>query len=444
MILSPIEIITRKRNGEKLTEAEIQFIIDGYTRGDIPDYQISALLMAIYFRGMDAEETATLVRLMRDSGVVLDLSNIPGPKVDKHSTGGVGDKVSLVLAPLVAACGVINPMISGRSLAHTGGTLDKLESIPGFNTQLDLDEFRRVLRELGVCLIGQTAEICPADKKLYALRDATATVESIPLICGSILSKKLAEGLDALVLDVKCGSGAIFADPAYSEKLAEALVATATEFGLPTVALLTQMEQPLGRGIGTWLETAEAIRMLKGEAEADFEEVTLTLSAYMVWLGKLTTTLDEARERVTEKLRSGEAFALFRKLVQVQGGDVRYLDSPESYPTTEHRFEIRAATQGYVHRCRARTLGQVAMLLGAGRQKKEDGIDYLAGIEVLKKVGDRVQAGDTLAVLHRGTGPIPQELIDRAASAFAIEAEPCQPLPTLLGIVNENGLQRWT
>ncbi len=441
--MTPIELITRKRDGQKLSREELQFLIQGYTAGDIPDYQMAAFLMAVYFAGMDAEETANLVRLMRDSGIVLDLSTIPGPKVDKHSTGGVGDKVSLVLAPLVAACGVINPMISGRSLAHTGGTLDKLEAIPGFNTQLDLKSFEANLRRHGVCLIGQTAEICPADKKLYALRDATATVESIPLICGSILSKKLAEGLDALVLDVKCGNGAIFPDAAYSEKLAHALVQTATEFGLPTVAFLTQMEQPLGRAVGTWVETREAIEMLKGRADQDFAEVTLTLSAYMVYLGGLAESYAEARKRVEQALNSGKAFETFVQIVSAQGGDVSVVEHPERYPEPGQEVVIEASASGFVHRCHARTIGQTAMLLGAGRQKKEDDIDYTAGIIVHKKVGDAVEQGEPLATLYATRKAISTDLIQRVAGAFTIKSERAEPLPVIHGLISTGGRHEW-
>ncbi len=441
--MTPIEIITNKRNGGKLSAEEIEYLIGGYTHSEIPDYQMAAFLMAVYFQGMDASETAALVRLMRDSGIVLDLSDIAGPKVDKHSTGGVGDKVSLVLAPLVAACGVINPMISGRSLAHTGGTLDKLEAIPGFNTQLDLATFRKNLQDHRVCLIGQTGEICPADKKIYALRDATATVESIPLICGSILSKKLAEGLDALVLDVKCGNGAIFSDPQYSEKLAQALVRTAAEFGLPTIALLTQMEQPLGHAIGTWLETREAIQMLQGQAAPDFAEVTLTLSALMVLLGGLSNSYSEARKQVEKKLASGEAFEIFKKIVHSQGGELEVVEQPERYPQAQYEFVIRASQKGYVHQCHARTLGQVSMLLGAGRQKKEDGIDYMAGMIIHKKVGEEVEKDEPLATLFANARPISPALVQRAQSAFQIRPQPADSLPVILGIVDREGKHPW-
>ena len=441
--MTAIEIISRKRDGCALSESEIEFIIQSYTTANIPDYQMSAFLMAVYFQGMTEDETATLVRLMCDSGVSLDLSNIAGPKVDKHSTGGVGDNVSLVLAPLVAACGIVNPMISGRSLAHTGGTLDKLEAIPGFNTQLDLQSFHQHLKARGVAMIGQTPEICPADKKIYALRDATATVQSIPLICGSILSKKLAENLDALVLDVKCGSGAIFPDTAYSEKLAHALVATAQRFGLKTIALLTQMNQPLGRCIGTWLETREAIEMLNGKAEQDFYEVTMTLSAYMVWLGGLSETYRKARTLVEECLHSGKAIQIFRDMVQAQGGDLAVVDDPERYPAPKHEFHLKANTSGFLHSVDARILGKTSMLLGAGRAKKEDGIDYHAGIAVHKKVADRVNKGEQLASLYASNKPIPPQLTERAQSAFHIAPAAVSKLPAILGVVDENGAHKW-
>lgn len=442
--MTAVEIITRKRDGSELSEAEIEFIVSGYTRGDIPDYQMSAFLMAIYFQGMAEDETVTLVRMMRDSGVTLDLSNISGPKVDKHSTGGVGDKVSLVLAPLVAACGVVNPMISGRSLAHTGGTLDKLEAIPGFNTQLDLQAFQQHLKTRGVAMIGQTPEICPADKKIYALRDATATVQSIPLICGSILSKKLAENLDALVLDVKCGNGAIFPDPAYSEKLAAALVTTAHKFNLKTVAFLTQMEQPLGRCIGTWLETHEAIEMLKGQAEPDFYEVTITLSAHMVWLAGIEKTYSEAKSLVEDCLHSGKALRIFREIVIAQGGDVRVVDDPSKYPAPKYAFHLQAEQSGFLHVAHARRLGEISMQLGAGRSKKEDGIDYLAGIIVHKKVGDQVKKGEKLASLYASVDPISPGTIEDARSAFKIAPTAVSKLPTILGIIDINGKHDWS
>ncbi|HEX9652558.1 MAG TPA: thymidine phosphorylase, partial [bacterium] len=290
--MNPIDIIIKKREGEALSAEELQFLISGYVQDAIPDYQIAAFLMAVYFRNMAPAETATLTRIMRDSGAILDLSDIPGFKIDKHSTGGVGDKVSIILAPLVAAAGLVVPMISGRALAHTGGTLDKLEAIPGFRTNLSIPEIRSLLQKIGVAMVGQTADLAPADKKIYALRDATGTVHAIPLITASILSKKMAEGIDALVLDVKAGSGAIFETKEKAQELARMLVATASQFSLKTVAVITSMEQPLGNAIGNWLETREAIATLGGNGPADLVEVTLTLGAQMLVLGGVAANLD--------------------------------------------------------------------------------------------------------------------------------------------------------
>ncbi len=429
------EIITRKRNGKKLSEREIDFLIGGYTAGKIPDYQIAAFLMTVYFRSMDAEETATFTRLMRDSGETLQLDKFALPKADKHSTGGVGDKVSLILAPLVAVCDVMNPMISGRSLAHTGGTLDKLESIPGFNTQIPMQRFLQLLEKYNFALIGQTPEICPADKKMYALRDATATVSSIPLICGSILSKKLAEDLDVLILDVKAGNGAIFEKKEDARKLAEALVRTAANFKLKTVAILTQMDQPLGKTIGNWFETEEAIHMLQGEAPEDLETVTIELSAYMVWLAGRTNSLAKARELVSDKLASGEALARFREIVVAQGGEAQYIDHPERYATPAYKAEIFAVKNGYIAEAHARKLGQISMLLGAGRQKKEDGVDTLAGIKLDKKVGEFVEKGDRLCTLYANMHAIPENLRNEAGRAFKISEEKVAALPVILDVI---------
>ncbi|KAA3620248.1 MAG: thymidine phosphorylase [Calditrichaeota bacterium] len=429
------EIITRKRDGAKLSEEEIDYIIGGYTAGKIPDYQIAAFLMAVYFQSMDAEETATFTRLMRDSGDVMQLGEFPMPKVDKHSTGGVGDKVSIILAPLVAACGVMNPMISGRSLGHTGGTLDKLESIPGFNTQIPMEEFLQILSRYNFALIGQTPEICPADKKMYALRDATATVSSIPLICGSILSKKLAEDLDVLVLDVKCGNGAIFEKKEDARKLAKALVQTAGVFDLKTVAILTQMDQPLGNAIGNWFETEEAIRMLHGQAPEDLHFLTIELSAYMVWLAGKESSLEKARTLVSSQLKSGEALKRFREIVIAQGGDVAFVDDPDSFAKPQFKAEIIASQSGYVAEAHARKLGQISMLLGAGRQKKEDSVDVLAGIKLHKKVGEIVEKGSPLCTLFANLKPIPETLIHRADSAFKITGEKVAKLPLILDII---------
>lgn len=433
--MTALEIITKKRNGMILTEEDIRFLIGGYTKGLIPDYQISAFLMAVYFQGMNARETATLTKLMRDSGELMDLSRFAAAKADKHSTGGVGDKVSLILAPLVATCGVMNPMISGRSLGHTGGTLDKLESIPGFNTQIPMNAFYELLEKYNFGLIGQTPEICPADKKMYALRDATATVSSIPLICGSILSKKLAENLDVLVLDVKAGNGAIFETKEKARELAQALVSTAGEFQLKTVALLTQMDQPLGNAIGNWFEAEEAIQMLHGEAPDDLYEVTIELAAYMVWLTDQSDTLENARTLAESKLQSGEALTRFREIVLAQGGDVTFIDKPDKYAQPRFKTAIKASSEGYIARAHARELGEVSMLLGAGRQKKEDNVDALAGIKMAKKVGSHVAKDETLCTLFADLKPVSEHLVQRAQNAFTIVSEKVNKLPIILDVI---------
>jgi pyrimidine-nucleoside phosphorylase len=340
-----VELIQKKRDGRALHEEEVAFIIKGYLNDSIPDYQISALLMAIFFRDMDERETVTLTRLMRDSGVVLDFSHLPGPRVDKHSTGGVGDKVSLILAPLMAAAGVYVPMISGRGLGHTGGTLDKLEAIPGFRTQLSLNDFRDLTAKIGTCLIGQTADICPADRRLYALRDVTGTVPAMPLICASILSKKLAEGLNALVLDVKVGGGAIFENAAQAEELALRLIRTARHFNLKTIALLTDMSQPLGNSVGNWLEVLEAVEVLHGRGPEDVKQVTLALGAAMLQAAGKIDEMREGVEQLAILLRNGAALKKFLEIVQAQGGDTAVLEHPAKYPTPRYREQVLSSTR---------------------------------------------------------------------------------------------------
>ncbi|MFQ5770389.1 MAG: thymidine phosphorylase, partial [bacterium] len=326
--MNPVELITRKRDGDNLNSEELKYLITSYVAGKIPDYQIASFLMAVYFRGMTPEETAALTQIMRDSGAVLNLSEIHGFKVDKHSTGGVGDKVSLILAPLVASAGLVVPMISGRALAHTGGTLDKLESIPGFRTDIHVNKLKTQLEKIGVVMIGQTDALCPADKKIYALRDATGTVHAIPLITASILSKKMAESLDALVLDVKVGNGAIFKEREKAWELARMLVKTAEHFQLKTVALLTSMEQPLGNAVGNWLETKEAIETLKGEGPEDLVEITLILGAQMLVLANLATNLLAGKKLLQTKLENGAALEKFLQIVEMQGGDCAVIEHP--------------------------------------------------------------------------------------------------------------------
>ncbi len=396
----PPHVIARKRDGHELTREEIGAFVRGATDGSWADYQLSALLMAITVRGMNAQETASYTDAMMHSGVVADLSSIPGRKVDKHSTGGVGDKVSLVLAPMVAACGVPVPMISGRGLGHSGGTLDKLESIPGFRTDLSLDEYRAQVARIGCALIGQTKDLAPADKKLYALRDVTATVESIPLICGSILAKKLAEGIDALVLDVKFGRGAFMKDRAAARQLAEALVRVGRAGGKEVRAVLTAMEQPLGRTVGNALEVVEAIACLRGEGPEDLMTVVFALGAHMLILGGAATEEFEAKEKLAEVIRRGAALAKFREIVSAQGGDARVVDEPERLPQAALRVPLAAPRGGFVRDVEAMGVALAALQLGAGRARAADTIAPAVGVSSLVKIGERVAVGQPLAVIH--------------------------------------------
>lgn len=400
--LNPVGLILEKRAGRALTPPAIRALIDAYTQGEVPDYQMSAFLMAALLQGMDDVEAFALTEAMLYSGLVLDLSDLPGTKVDKHSTGGVGDKVSLILAPLVAACGVPVPMISGRGLGHTGGTLDKLEAIPGFRTDLSIDAYRAQLARLGVVMIGQTAEIAPADRKLYALRDVTGTVEFIPFIAASIMSKKLAEGIDALVLDVKCGQGAFMKTVPDARRLAETLTAIGERFGKPTVAWLTRMETPLGRAIGNWPETAEAIRCLQGEPMPDLMAVVYALAGEMLHLGGASNSPQEGRTLARRALADGRALACFEALVEAQGGDPRVLHHPDRRSGAAPVAEVRAPEDAlpYVEALDALALGHAAVALGAGRTRKEDPVDPTAGITLNKKPGDPVEPGDILAYIH--------------------------------------------
>jgi pyrimidine-nucleoside phosphorylase len=395
-----VDVIQKKRDGHELTRDEIAAFIEGYTRGTIPDYQASALAMAVFFKGMTAAETVALTESMMRTGEVLDLSALPGPKVDKHSTGGVGDKTSMVLAPLAAACGVYVPMISGRGLGHTGGTLDKLESIPGFRVGLSLDEFRAVLRASHLGLIGQTPEIAPADRKLYALRDVTSTVESRPLIAASIMSKKMAEGIDALVLDVKTGDGAFMVKEEDSRALAEAMLAIGRGMGKKVVALITDMEQPLGRTVGNALEIAECIETLQGKGPEDLEALSVELAAWMLSLAGAAPTLDAARGRVRDALASGDGLRKFQEVIALQGGDPRVCDDLSRLPRAKETVELRAESAGQVTAIGCRAVGTAAMLLGAGRETVESRIDPGVGLVLRKKVGDAVAAGDSLASVH--------------------------------------------
>jgi pyrimidine-nucleoside phosphorylase len=399
-----VDVIRKKRDGQPLAREEVEAFVRAATYGTWPDYQLAALLMAIVLRGMSAEETAWLTAAMANSGAILDLSDIPGPKVDKHSTGGVGDKTSLVLAPLAAACGVVVPMMSGRGLGHTGGTLDKLEAIPGFRVNLTVAEFPEVLQAVGVAMIGQTAEVAPADRKLYALRDVTGTVESIPLITASILSKKIAEGIDALVMDVKCGRGAFMKQRDDARRLAEALVANGRANGLRTEALLTAMDAPLGRAVGNALEVQECIDTLKGRGPADLEALSVELAARMVRLGGMAADAADAGAKVRHALASGRALDVFRRMVERQGGDPRVVDDPARLPAAPHREMVTAERAGYVAALDAEAVGRAAMVLGAGRDRVEDAIDPAVGVVVRVRVGDTVRPGDALVELHSRDG----------------------------------------
>ena len=435
------EIILKKRDGKQLAENEIDFFIHAYLRGEIADYQMSALLMAIYFQGMSFDETVTLTRIMRDSGEVVDFSHLPGSKVDKHSTGGVGDKVSLILAPLVAAAGVPVPMISGRGLGHTGGTLDKLESIPGFKTRLPLEQFKKQVGELGTCLIGQTEEICPADRRIYAMRDATGTVQSIPLICGSILSKKFAEGINALVLDVKVGNGAIFEDDDTAEELATHLIRTATAFNLNTVALLTDMSQPLGVAAGNWVEVVESIDVLQGRGPADTRQVTLALGAIMLQLAGKTKNLQSGMAQLRALLDNGTAWEKFLEIVRAQAGDTTFLENPDKYPAPKHRLEVKAERDGFIAAINAREIGRLSMLLGAGRKTVDDVVDYTAGLFIHKKVGSRVEKGEALLALQN-SGALPEaNFIQALRNCFTISPQSVAPPKLLRKLLSAQGVQ---
>ena len=398
----PQEIIARKRDGYSLDRVDIKEFIDGVVNGNFCDYQTSALLMAIVLQEMNSQETVLLTEAMMHSGRIVELPEISRPKVDKHSTGGVGDKVSIILAPLVAACGLCVPMMSGRGLGHTGGTLDKLEAIPGFRTQMSEKAYRKQLQEIHQAMIGQSSDIVPADRKLYALRDVTATVESIPLICASILSKKLAEGIDALVLDVKFGHGAFMTNEASGRKLAETLVAISTSMGKPTSALLTRMDQPLGRMVGNSLEVIEAIDSLRGNGPDDLMEVTYALGAEMLILGGLHTTKTEAKKSLEAAIISGAALDAFRELVDAQGGDSIIIDDVSHLPSSKKTKEINLENSKplYVVSVDAKEFGAAACLLGAGRMNAESIVDPTVGLELLKKVGDRVEPREEVVRIH--------------------------------------------
>jgi pyrimidine-nucleoside phosphorylase len=430
-MISPYEIIALKRDGKKLTPQQIAHFIAAYMRGEVTDYQMTAFLMAVYLRGMDFEETSALTRAYIQSGVVVDLSDIPGIKVDKHSTGGVGDKVSLILAPLVASLGVPVPMISGRGLGHSGGTLDKLESIPGFRTDHSLENYRKFLKRHNLALIGQTAEIVPADKRIYALRDVTATVDCLPLISASIMSKKIAEGIDALVLDVKYGNGAFMKTPEKAEELARTLIRIGEDFGKSTVACLTSMEQPLGFAIGNWLEVVESLNCLNGKGPEDLMTVTIRLAAHMLVLGKAAPDIATAEKMAHEAIKDGRAMNKFLEICHAQGGDISFLQNPEKYSSAKHIKDVKTDQDGYISTIDTTAVGMAAVKLGAGRLRAEDNIDPTAGIIMHVKLGDRVSAGSKLLTIHTEHAGKIEEAESRLLDAIQISDKP-PVLPKLI------------
>ncbi len=418
-----VELIALKRDGGHLTESQIARLIRAHGAGELADYQMSALCMAIFFRGMDDAETVALTRAMLGSGDVIDLSDVPGLKVDKHSTGGVGDKVSLCLAPLVAACGVPVPMVSGRGLGHTGGTLDKLEAIPGFKVTLDVPTFRRIVREVGTCMIGQTDRIAPADKRIYALRDVTATVEAIPLIVASILSKKLAEGIDALVLDVKVGRGAFMKSIEDARALATALVRVGTAAGKDVVALLTDMSAPLGRAVGNANETREALEVLKGGGPADLLECTLALGAEMLVIGGVAADLAAARAELRRAIADGRGAATAEKMIAAQGGDPRVVEDTSRLPRAPHTVEVLAESDGFVAGIDALEVGLASVAMGAGRTRADQAVDHAVGIDLEVARGDEVRRGQPLARLAVRDVAAAAETAARVRAAFRIAPE---------------------
>ncbi|TYP92616.1 thymidine phosphorylase [Fodinibius salinus] len=434
-------IIQKKRNSEVLTRDEINTLINAYTKDLVPDYQMSAFLMATYLNGLNKDEVAALTHAMLHSGRVLDLSDIPGKKVDKHSTGGVGDKLSLILAPIVASYDVPVPMISGRGLGHTGGTLDKMESIPGFTVDMSLKRYQQILAECKMVMAGQTEDIAPADKRLYALRDVTATVESIPLIAGSIMSKKLAEGIDALVLDVKFGSGAFMKTIEDAKKLAQTLVAIGEDFGKETVAYLTNMNQPLGYKIGNWLEVEEAVNSLRGDGPEDVMEVTHMLAGTMIMLGDKAESVSKGIEMSKEAVHNGQAFDKWLQLTEAQDGDTEVLKDFDQYPKAEYDIEYSAPESGYLSAIDAYKIGMASLELGAGRKVKEDDIDPTAGIVLKHKVGAKIKKDETLAVGYTNNKESKETVTDMLAEAFTLsDDKPDQP-PMITHRVDSKGIQ---
>lgn len=437
------DLIIKKRNGLKLSEKEIYYAIKEFDEGKIPDYQMSAMLMAIYFQGMDIREIKYLTMAMVDSGKIIDLSSIPGIKVDKHSTGGVGDTTTLALAPMVAAAGVTVAKMSGRGLGHTGGTIDKLESIEGFKTELSLNKFIKIVKEIGVSIISPTSDLAPADKKLYALRDVTGTVDSIPLIVGSIMSKKLAAGADAIVLDVTTGNGAFMQEYKDALKLGKIMVDIGLELGKETVAVVSNMDEPLGFAIGNSLEVKEAIEILKDKGPEDLRNLCLVLGAHMLKLGGAVNHYKEGKNILEKTLKEGTAFNKFKEMITAQGGNPEIIDRPELLPLAKHCTKIKADRSGYVQKIDSRLIGESAMLLGAGREKKESEIDLSVGIILKKKVGSEVNINEDLAEVHYNDSEKLKGAKNKLFSSFMIGDKKPKKLPLILATISKEGVKEW-
>lgn len=429
-------LIAKKRDGRKLTREEIDFLVSNFTLGKIPDYQMSAFLMAVCINGMDGEETFFLTDSMVHSGEVLDLSSIDAPKIDKHSTGGVGDKVSLVLAPLLASCGIVVPMISGRGLGHTGGTLDKLESIPGFKTSLSLEEFKETLSRIGIAIMGQTQEIAPADKEIYALRDVTATVESVPLIVGSIMSKKLASGCDGIIFDVKVGNGAFMRQLDDAEKLAQALVSVAERMGRKASAVFTSMDEPLGFAVGNSLEVIESIECLKGKSPRDLWEVTEALGVQVLLMGEVSSDEEEARKILKSKIENGEALGKFKEMVENQGGDTRAIDDCSRFPRAEFVLQVQAERDGFLKAIDTLRVGQLCTELGGGRKVITDQIDPGVGFTFEKKIGDRVRKGEAIATVHASDRSAGEKVALDFEETYILSDRKVKPLKKVISFLN--------
>ncbi|RKD34547.1 pyrimidine-nucleoside phosphorylase [Thermohalobacter berrensis] len=436
------DIIKKKRDGGELTKEEINFFIEGYTKGKIPDYQASALLMAIYFNKMTKEETINLTEAMIKSGDTIDLSLINGVKVDKHSTGGVGDKTSLVLGPMVAACGLPVAKMSGRGLGHTGGTLDKLESIKGFNVNLDINEFTQIVNKNKLAICGQTADVAPADKKLYALRDVTATVDNISLIASSIMSKKLAMDSDAIVLDVKVGKGAFMKEIEDAFLLSKEMVDIGTNMGRDVVALLTDMNEPLGYAVGNALEVKEAIETLKNEGPKDLVELCLNLGSWLLFLGKKVKSIEEGKDKLLKVLETGKAYDKFIEFIEAQNGDSEYVKDKTKLPQAKHILELRSEKSGYINSIDAEEIGKCALILGAGRETKESSIDLSAGIVLNKKVNDKVENGDTIAYIHTNDLNKGKEVVNKLKNIIKINNNRREK-KLIYGIVDKNGIKKY-